>query len=49
MVLNMCEMMFEKRQQGGKRCMGFPIPDVGSNAHTDKWMYNLWALIWECL
>ena len=29
--------------------MGISIPDVGSNAHTDKCMYNFWALIWERL
>jgi hypothetical protein len=32
---------------GGKKCCGFSIPDLGSNAGTC--MYNFWALIWESL
>jgi len=32
---------------GGKKCCGFSIPDLGSNAGT--YMYDFWALIWESL
>jgi hypothetical protein len=32
---------------GGKKCWGFSIPDLGSNAGTC--MYDFWSLIWESL
>jgi outer membrane protein assembly factor BamB len=32
---------------GGKKCCGFSIPDLGSNAGTG--MYKFWTLIWESL
>lgn len=34
-------------KEGDRQCMGFPIPDLGSN-HGTLW-YNFWALLWERL
>jgi hypothetical protein len=34
-------------KEGDRQCMGFLMPDLGSN-HGTCW-YNFWALLWERL